>query len=416
MDSTVRIEHSTTGPSPAGRRGVLKPWRDGLSAHAASRSPIPELGLERRSVVVVLAAYALARLIVLATSLIFAAVRDDVAPVNVFRFWDGGWYLQIVEHGYPKSVPPEPAVWPPPGVAVPSAELSSNFFPLYPLVVRAISLDSRLDPAAVGVAVSIVAGGLAVLLVTVLVRRLATEAIAIRTGVLLSLFPGSVVLSVTYAEGLQFLFSALCLLALYERRWLLAGIAGALATASRPGAIALAAACAWAAGLAIWQRRDWRALAAPLIAPLGFIGYVGWLGNYTGDAEAWFRISRLGWGVRYGDFLEFVWPLRHPDVLARGYWHLWLGGLAVLALCALAVLRGARMPSVLWVYSGAILAPMMLSRVFGPRPRYLLLAFPLFFLLAQGWRRRGFVALAVLFAVLLAVETIWHLIPGRVAP
>jgi hypothetical protein len=60
---------------------------------------------------------------------------------------------------------------------------------------------------------------------------------------------------------------------------------GPLATASRPGAIAVAAACACAAGLAIWRRRDWRALAAPLIAPLGFIGYVGWLGNYTGDAE-----------------------------------------------------------------------------------------------------------------------------------
>jgi hypothetical protein len=87
-------------------RGSLsrQPDRPRAVAEAASRHgqvdwplrrppapPIPGLGLERRSVLVVLAAYALARLIVLATSLIFAAVRDDVAPVNVFRFWDGGW-------------------------------------------------------------------------------------------------------------------------------------------------------------------------------------------------------------------------------------------------------------------------------------------------------------------------------------
>jgi hypothetical protein len=41
MASIARITQSTTGPSPGGRRGGLTSWAGGLAAQAASRSPDP---------------------------------------------------------------------------------------------------------------------------------------------------------------------------------------------------------------------------------------------------------------------------------------------------------------------------------------------------------------------------------------
>ena len=69
------------------------------------------------------------------------------------------------------------------------------------------------------------AGGL---VTAVLVQRLAKgwwgEAAGRRAVAIFCLFPGSVVFSMAYAEGLMLPLVAACILALQKRRWLLAGI------------------------------------------------------------------------------------------------------------------------------------------------------------------------------------------------
>ena len=69
--------------------------------------------------------------------------------------------------------------------------------------------------------------------------------------------------------------ACVCFWFLLEERWLLAGVAAALASATRPNGVALVAACAVAAFIAIRQRRDWWSLVAPLLAPIGFIALPG---------------------------------------------------------------------------------------------------------------------------------------------
>ena len=58
-----------------------------------------------------------------------------------------------------------------------------------------------------------------------------------------------------------------------------------------PFAIALCLACAVAAYIAIRDRRDWWALAAPLLSPLGYIGFQVFLAQHTGERGAWFRVQ-----------------------------------------------------------------------------------------------------------------------------
>ena len=143
-------------------------------------------------------------------------------------------------------------------------------------------------------AVNFVLAVAAVLLVGVLARRLFDAEVAERAMVLFAVFPGSFVLSFAYAEALLIVLAALCLWCLLEERWLLAGIVAALATATRPNGVALVAACAVAAGIAIYRRRDWWSIVAPLLAPIGFIAFQVWLSAHTGESAPWFRVAARG--------------------------------------------------------------------------------------------------------------------------
>ena len=128
---------------------------------------------------------------------------------------------------------------------------------------------------------------LAVVLVGYLARALYGNEAAARSMVLFSLFPGSVALSWAYSEAALVVCAAATFLALHRQRWLVAGIFAALGTATRPNGIGLVLACAVAAGIAIWRERQWRALIAPALAPLGVLGFHLFLTRWTGESGAW---------------------------------------------------------------------------------------------------------------------------------
>src|SRR4029453_404078 len=107
--------------------------------------------------------------------------------------------------------------------------------------------------------------------------------IAYRAMLLMAFFPGSFVLSFAYSEAMLLVLAAGCLLCLQKRQWLVGGVLASPRAATRPHGIALIAACAVAALLAIIQRREWRSLIAPLLAPVGFIAFHIFLWDRTGE-------------------------------------------------------------------------------------------------------------------------------------
>lgn len=322
--------------------------------------------------------------------------------LDALHLWDGNWYLSAAA-GYAERG----AVG-----GQPLPQVNFAFFPAYPLAIRTASAVPGVSPLLAAVGLNLLFGGLAVAGVWELTRRISGRRAADRAALLLSFFPGSVVLSLVYSEPLMLTFAVGCLLALLARRWTVAGLLALAAGATRPNGIVLAACCAWAALAALRRDGDRTALVAPALAPLGFLGYLGWLWARTGDPTVWFRVQREGWGERI-DFGRRT--IAEIAVLAPGGEALTptillqVMGL-LFAAVALVLLWRWRPPAVVVVYTLGILALALLSQTLGARPRFLLTAFPLVVAVAvavRGWPYRLLLAgSAVGCAVLAALYTV----------
>jgi Gpi18-like mannosyltransferase len=130
-----------------------------------------------------------------------------------------------------------------------------------------------------------------------MVRRLTDQAIANRAITLFWFFPAAAVLSMVYAEALLLVWIVASLSGLLYGRWLTAGVTAALASATRPNGVVMFVPCLWQAALAIRRQRDWRAMIAPSLAPLGFVLYLVFLWGRTGDPFVWWRVQEEGWGA-----------------------------------------------------------------------------------------------------------------------
>lgn len=358
---------------------------------------------EAHKLVVPLGAYAASRVVTfLALGLAAFVTRRSLR--SVITVWDGRWYERIALGGYPTSVPhgdfDAGTGW--------RAQSEVAFFPLYPMVVR--GADRILPGSAVlaGVVVALVFGALATVLVWMLARHLSDQESADRTAVLFAFFPGAFVFSLLYSEPLMLALAAACLLALLDRRWLAAGAFGAAATAARPNAIALAAACAWAAVAAIRERREWRALVAPVLAPLGMAGFFAFLWWRTGEPFVWFRVERQGWGERMdfgrGNLEASLAFLRDPFGDAN---RLVVGlGVIVVAVSVVFLVR-ARFPAVLNVYTAAGVFLVLASQL-NARPRFLLTSFPLVMALGRGIKGRSFPPVVAASAASLVMLTVFY--------
>ena len=300
--------------------------------------------------------------------------------LDVLTSWDGVWYLRLVRLGYPHAVLPD--------VNYNRYDARAAFFPAYPMLIKVVDkvLPGGADVASVFI--NLLLGILVVYIAGLLARQLFGVNIGERTMILMSLFPGSFVLSFAYAEALMLVFAGACLWFLLQRQWVLAGVAAAFATATRPNGVALVAACAVAAFLAIRERREWVALAAPLLAPLGFIGFQLWLGARTDEPGVWFRVQREAWGegTSYGltainnSIKALADPLTSPTKTITAV-------SLITMLFLLWFLYKQRLPAIFNAYIAVVLLLMLLPKTVTARPRFLFTAFPLLIAAAVWFER-----------------------------
>lgn len=328
--------------------------------------------------------YTVSRAMVLAAAGVVAAAQQPRPPsargpiLTVLTSWDGLWYFDVVRNGYPHTVPANVTYFDP--------EARIAFFPAYPLLVRAADRVLPGGDVFAGLAVNLVLGALFVLLVGVLARRLYGDRVAARAMVLVALFPGSFVLSFSYSEALMLVLVAATLVLLLEERWLLAGITAAVATASRPNAVAICAACAVAAWVAWRRHHDWRAWIAPALAPVGVVAFQLFLWVHTGERMVWFRVQDEAWseGVSFGwtalrrTYEAVVSPLGSATNI-------------ITALCVVATVAGlwalfkAKLPPPIVAYTLVVIALMLLPSTVTARPRFLFTAFPILIAAAAIW-------------------------------
>ena len=346
-----------------------------------------------------------------ALTLLTLAVTGIITHRSVTREisrWDSLWFLKAAARGWPRHLPHH---------AGHVAGSTIAFFPLFPLAIRWLSDLTGLSMLATGMIVSEVTGLTAVIGVWLLVRHYADQASADRATLLFAMFPGTFVFSLVYSEGFAITFLAFGLIALMRGRWLLAGVLGLLATATTPVAVAFEVSCLWCAYRAVADDRDWRALAAPVLTPLGFVGYQLWLWLHTGNLNAWRLTERGGWQ----SYPSLVYPvhivtvfLRDPIAVTETGDILYVG--TVLTVLAAVVAIRQRMPLAPLLYGLAAAGMGLISAPIGLRPRFILLAFPLILAVGTWLRGRAYVAVLSSSVVLLAVAMAYSVASFRVFP
>ncbi|MFE9836286.1 hypothetical protein ACFYP4_14320 [Streptomyces sp. NPDC005551] len=355
------MTHASTIPAPARESGAGGRGRPVPAPRRLSTTAAGALGL-----------FAAARLTgVLVLSV--AAWAQGKQPLALLgRSWDSVWYLGIAAHGYGHTLHVGPAV----------ARSDLAFFPLYPALIRCVTALTPLGGGAAGLVVAWTAAAAAAYGIYLVGARLHGPAVATLLVLLWGLLPHSVVLSMAYTEPVLTAFAAWSLYAVLTGRWVWAGALAALAGLARPNGVAVAAAVLAAAACEIFRARGrdvshslWTGAA---LAPLGWGGYVLWVGRREGDPlGGYFAVQRL-WGSRF-DFgrgsLGFV-----KHLLLHGGRFVFPMTMVIVAAAILlfALLVADRAPLPLLVHSGVLLLIALGgSGFFECKPRFLLPAFPL---------------------------------------
>src|SRR5580704_10512753 len=312
--------------------------------------------------------------------------RFHSSLLRLLRSWDSGRYLSIAVHGYRHGAD---ILW----------------FPGYPATIRVIAWVPGVGPVWAGVVVSFAAGLAAAWGLTRLGLTLTGDR---RVSLLMPAFwgvaPASIVLSMVYAEALFCALAIWALIALVERRWLTAAGLTILAGTVRSSAVALVVAVTVAAIPALIRaaraRQDlaawWRPAAALLLAPLGLLGYWGYVAWAVHRLGGWFSLEKsvqngFDWG--HSIMLALTNMIIDGPTAFVALTLLVIAAAATLAVCSLT----ERMPVCLHAYTLVIVLTALATGPYylGSKPRFLLPA----------------MLLGLPLARLLAPARIWVLIP-----
>lgn len=210
---------------------------------------------------------------------------------DAFIRHDSGWYYDIARNGYDAAG------------AVAGGRSNIAFAPVYPLLMRYVGRVFGRAPGDVylgGIVVSWIAFAAAMVVLYRLAALDLPRRRAERAVLLTAIFPFSFFFGVVYTESTFLLFTLLAFYGFRTRRWALAGIAGAVATATRVTGIMMWPALAWIAWRAAAPTKQDRlaASAALVVAALGFTGYCAYIYSVTGQPLLW-ATALTRWGSGY---------------------------------------------------------------------------------------------------------------------
>jgi hypothetical protein len=318
--------------------------------------------------------------------------------------WDAWWYVAIAEHGYTYR---------------PQHMSAVAFFPVYPLVVRALATTVPGGVPVSALLLSTVCG-----LVTLLLfhrwcaSRLSRRA-ALLAVVALAFYPYAWFLYGTaYSDALFCVLVLAAFLALEADRPVVAGLFGALATATRPTGIVLVVGLVAVAldrrgllGGRPVRSRLRRADSAVLLSISGIALWCMWLAVRFGNAFAFIETEGAkGWSQAPGPHTWF--KLAFIDHIRRSSPSHWLPLVVQAAMClafvaaAPAVSRRFGRGYGIYVVATAVIPAISTSDFMGVG-RYLLPAFPVFALVGASLEGRRVAArfIPVLGAATLIVGT-----------
>jgi hypothetical protein len=385
-----------------------------------------------RAIALKIAAFAIAfRLGSALLALVVNIVFPDYSPASftVFGspspFWDAfarhdsGWYWQIARYGYTEGA----------SAYVPGGRSGIAFFPAYPLLMAYVGRALGRRPADLylgGLVVSWVSFAVAMIVLYRLARLDLPKRDAERAVVLCAIFPFAFFFGAVYTEAL-FLASVVSSFYFFRTKfWLLGGLCGALATATRVNGILMWPALAWivwtqfrwssrtddeadVGGLPDVRRREWPwAIAGLLLVPTGIGLYSFYIYRLTGNPLEWMATIER-WGYYPGGSPFSVFLALGRALLTHPYAFLASERLAPYdTLNGLAALAGILAVPFVWWRLGAAYGLFMAANLWLPLSsgqveglgRYVAVMFPLFIWLASLRSRQVNPGLVIAFAML----------------
>jgi hypothetical protein len=394
-------------------------------------NPPAQLAATWRFLGVVLVTYAGCRLV---SGILLAVVATRQVPtgwtgphVDYLTFtaqWDGQWYQQIAEDGYPKRLPTNEN-----GLVQQNAWA---FYPLFPFVSRVLMDLTHLDFYWVGSSLSLVLGFVAAGAMALLLRDRIGERFTVASVALWASLPAAVVLQVGYTEAMAMALLTLFLLALSKERWLWALLLALLLGVTRPIAVPLTAVTV----VALWcrwrERRERPPTLAEIAAGVGALAGCGisgllWpaiAGAVTGQSNA-YTVTMASWR-RSGEVVLFApWLDMSRYYFGQTWGPVWLTVLFVVIAAMVLGPWASRLGAQLRTWSLAY--PLYLFVVLDPFTsifRYVIPLFPLApvligaggYPLWRTWRRWVWVRFAVLMVAFVVgqwywIDILWRFIP-----
>lgn len=288
--------------------------------------------------------------------------------------WDSGWYYKIALRGYSYSPT--------------SLQNTVGFYPLYPLLMRAVAALTRAPVFQAGIAISLISLGGALWLLSDLVRKRGGEQdILFVVGSMLA-FPAAFFFAACYTESLFLLATVATTWSANRRMWILCGVAGAAACLTRFNGCLIAIPIAAYAASSLRQRdkADFHGALGALAATFaGAVTFPIYLWYRWGDPLLYIHDKTRGWpSLEIGNPARFFTMLdsaiegvfRNPGAGGKLLLGLELAALLMALLSLPVLLRGGWRPEGLYVV--ATLALLIASGNIDGIHRYVLVLFPCF--------------------------------------
>jgi hypothetical protein len=278
-------------------------------------------------------------------------------PLSFMSDWDGPDYLSIAAHGYHNL-------------------FQANFFPLYPLAIYLVDLiiRSRLLSALLISWFSLVGAVYFFIKTLKHLGVVSTQKESLQSAFFLLLFPTGIFLIATYTESLFALLSLASIYFSMQRRFFLASILLLLCSACHITGIFTVICCA----LILYEKREKlrNILFTAFTGCLGLVAYMVYLHVRLGNALAFLKAQKQIHGWFKNGYLGLI---TNADLLNI---------VLVILLVTAAVYYFRRGLKSFAIYCLLFLAIPLIGRQYGGFNRYVLMAFPVQFMLYNFFRSR----------------------------
>lgn len=305
--------------------------------------------------------------------------------VWAFGNFDGVHYLRIAQDGY-------------------AYQYTQAFFPIYPILIKIVSFVTLGNYLLAALLISNISFLIALIIFHKLIIKLYNSKIAFWSIIFLLTFPTSFYFGAVYTEGLFFLMIVSSFyLAQQNKNWQ-AAVLGLFASATRLVGVFLS--------LSVFTKQRGKLHFAFLLVPLGLVSYMVYLqlkfnnAFYFMTAQTAFGQNRETTKIILLPQVFYRWINQllstHGLVFANSAFEL-----STIIFAIILLIIGIKTIKKEWlIFSAFALITPTLTGSLVSMPRYLLIAFPIYIVLAQLKNTATKITIALIFTVLLFITTI----------